>query len=86
MLCLVTGCATVRTASHFTRESPKLYSGVRLDLHAIRHENEMLRAYDRRDHVAPPARPALDLPFSFLLDSALLPVTSPVALYEVVFE
>ena len=33
----------------------------------------------------PPAHPALDLPFSFVLDMVFLPVTTSAALYESVF-
>jgi len=84
------GCATFDTISHATTGSPKVYSGTRLDIHAIFNErdNELkyLKKFSRSNEMKPPKRPIADLPFSFFLDSLIFPLTSSVALYEVVFE
>jgi hypothetical protein len=44
-LLVTTGCATLTTAAHFTKDSPKVYSGTRLDIHANAHDDEILRDY-----------------------------------------
>jgi uncharacterized protein YceK len=88
LICLLctTGCATLTTASHFTNESPKFYSGTRLDLRASEHNDEVLRAYREQYGVEPPAYPKLDLPFSIVFDTIILvPVVLPVVLYQAVF-
>jgi uncharacterized protein YceK len=75
-------CATVRTVpSLATPEQPKIYSGTRLDLHAISKNEEALKKFDAKS----PEHPLIDLPFSALLDTLLLPVTFPVACYELIF-
>ncbi len=81
-ICL-SGCATLRTVSSAGIDSPKVYSGTRLDSLAIAGNNERIKAEFK---VEPPEHPMLDLPFSVVLDTAVLPLTSSVALYEVVFE
>jgi uncharacterized protein YceK len=84
---LTTGCATLTTATHFTRESPMVYSGTRLDIHASAHHDDVLRVYSDKYGVEPPAYPKLDLPFSLLLDTLILfPVVYPIALYQAVFD
>ncbi len=84
---LTTGCATLTTATHFTPESPMVYSGTRLDLHASANHDEVLRVYKDKYGVEPPACPKLDLPFSLLLDTLILfPVVYPIALYQAVFD
>jgi uncharacterized protein YceK len=81
------GCATLTTASHFTSESPKLYSGTRLDLHAGAHHENIIKEYKDKYDVEPPAHPKLDLPFSLLLDTIILiPIVLPVSLYQAVFD
>ena len=62
--------------------TPKVYSGTRMDILAARGDWERLRAFPGE----PPARPLLDLPFSLLLDTLVLPVTLPTAAYEVFIE
>ena len=78
-----TGCGTVRTMPTLGMYgSPQVYSGARLDLDAIREDRAGLDKFK----VKPPTHPMLDLPFSTLLDTLILPVVLPVAAYEYVFE
>ena len=82
-----TGCATLTTASHFTRESPMIYSGTRLDLHASANRTTILQVYRDKYGVEPPAYPKVDLPFSLLFDTIILvPLVMPVVLYQAVFD
>jgi uncharacterized protein YceK len=82
-----TGCATLTTVSHFTSESPKIYSGARLDIHASAHDENILRVYKDTYGVEPPAYPKVDLPFSLLFDTIILiPVVMPVILFWAVSE
>lgn len=76
------GCATYQTISNAEVGSPKVFSGTRMNLAAMRGDESTLR----RLPGTPPRRPALDLPLSLVLDTALLQMTVPVALYEFVFE
>jgi uncharacterized protein YceK len=80
----LSGCATLRTVPHFTLNTPKLYSGTRMDVDAMRQKRDyILKKYN----VDPPTHPRLDLPFSFIFDTAILfPVTLPIAIAEAVFE
>jgi len=77
-----TGCASFSTISEATPGSPKVYSGTRLDIHAISNDATGLRQFK----VAPPPHPEADLPFSFLLDTIMFPLTFSSATYEFVFE
>ena len=89
LICLLlnTGCATLTTASHFTSESPKIYSGTRLDIQASANHEEILRVYRDQYGVVPPDYPKLDLPFSLLFDTIILiPIVMPVVLYQAVFD
>lgn len=87
VLLITSGCATIKTASHFTADSPKFYSGARLDIHASSNDESMLRVYKEKYDVEPPEYPRIDLPFSFLFDTfILIPVVLPVALYQAVFD
>lgn len=79
-------CATVDTVSSFTNESPKLYSGTRLDWTATSEDELRLRLYEEKFGVLPPDYPRSDLFFSFILDTFVLPVTLPIAMYEIIFE
>ncbi len=82
-----TGCETLTTASHFTSESPKIYSGTRFDIHASAHHEDILRVYKEKHGVEPPAYPKLDLPFSLLFDTIILiPLVMPVVLYQALFD
>jgi uncharacterized protein YceK len=75
------GCATYSTISNAGIGTPKVYSGTRLNVHALAGDASAVRRFP----VPPPRHPAADLPLSFLLDTALLPMTVPVATYELVF-
>lgn len=76
------GCASYRTISTAEPSTPKVFSGTRLDVHAILHNERGLRQFKTE----PPLYPWLDLPFSVLLDMAVLPLSLSIALYQVVFE
>ena len=82
LILTATGCATVRTISKADSESAKIFSGTRLDIRAISGEI----APTKKFNVLPPAYPAIDLPFSMVLDFMMLPLTTATALYEYVFE
>lgn len=87
LVLLTAGCATGRTVTHFTEGSPMVYSGTRLDVHAISANHQVLQTYKEKYGVEPPDHPRLDLPFSFLLDTLLLfPVVLPLVLYNAAFE
>ncbi len=86
-LLITSGCATLTTASHFTRESPKFYSGTRLDVHASSNDESILSVYRDKYGVEPPDYPKIDLPFSFLFDTIILvPIVLPIVLYQAVFD
>lgn len=72
------GCATISAISGAEHGSPKVYAGTRLDLHAIAGNEPALRRF----HTEPPRYPWLDLPFSALLDTLMVPLTLSVAAYE----
>jgi uncharacterized protein YceK len=79
----VCGCATIRTMPYVaTPGSPKIYSGARLDYHAIAGTEE----FHGQGKVEAPIHPLIDFPFSTLFDTAILLVTVPVATYEFLFE
>jgi len=78
----LSGCGTIRMMPSVGRaRAPKIYSGARLDLHAISGSERRLKAFG----AAPPEYPLIDLPFSILLDTLILPVTFPIATYEILF-
>ncbi len=79
-------CATYETISHFSIDSPKLYGGTRLDKAAISEDDLRLRVYQEKFDITPPENPGLDIGFSFVFDTLLLPVTLPIILYDVIFE
>lgn len=70
---LFSGCATYKTisAAKYGSSSPLIYSGARLDIHAISDNRYQLKKFG----VAPPKYPLLDLPASFVLDTLILPMT-----------
>jgi uncharacterized protein YceK len=81
-LFLTTGCATVRTMPSLgSYGTPHVYSGTRLDLDAIHDDQAGLSRFTAK----PPEHLGLDLPFSMLVDTLILPVVLPVVLYEAVF-
>lgn len=75
-----TGCATYRTISVAESGSPMIYSGTRLNLHAIRGNEAGIRKFQ----APPPSYPLADLPLSFLLDTMIFPLTFSVSGYELV--
>ena len=75
------GCATYSTISEAKPGSPKIYSGTRLDLNAIQDNEFALLKFK----VDPPNNPQLDLPFSFILDTIMLPLTFSISGYEALF-
>lgn len=77
------GCSTLQTTAHYTLGGPKLYSGTRMDIDTINESEEyVLEKYN----VEGPENPKLDLPFSFILDTVILPVVIPVALSDAILE
>lgn len=69
----LTGCATFSAleAPVPLYESIYIYSGTRLDWAAISQNEVVLKKF----RVDPPRYPWVDLPFSFTLDTLLLPVS-----------
>jgi len=72
------GCATFRTLSTFDPERPKIYSGTRLDLNVTVGDE----SWPRKFGLEPPRYPVIDLPFSFILDTVMLPSTIPNAIFK----
>lgn len=74
VILMSTGCATYQTISvaKYGTSSPRVYSGTRLNIHAISGNHYALRKFN----VAPPTYPLLDLPASFALDTLILPMTA----------
>lgn len=75
------GCASYSTISAAKPGSPKIYSGTRLDINAIQGNEQALLKFK----TDPPKNPALDLPFSFLLDTIMLPLSFSISGYEALF-
>lgn len=77
---LFTGCATYKTISvaKYGSSSPRIYSGTRLNIHAVLDNRYALKKFD----VTPSEYPVLDLPASFALDTLLLPMTASSVLTE----
>jgi len=75
------GCATYKTLDNVTFNSPKVFSGTRLDLHAINKNKVALKKFK----VNPPEYPLLDLPGSFVLDVVAAPATLGLTAYEALF-
>lgn len=75
------GCATYNTISEAKPGSPKIYSGTRLDLNAIQGNEQAQLKFK----TLPPKNPGLDLPFSFLFDTIMLPLSLSVSGYEALF-
>lgn len=72
---LLSGCATVGTLNAKQPDAPLVYAGTRLDLYAL----EGGCCAEQRFGTAAPTLPGLDLPFSALLDTLLLPLSIPAA-------
>ncbi|MDR3418160.1 MAG: YceK/YidQ family lipoprotein [Nevskia sp.] len=72
LVAALSGCATIEaTEADCTKCSLVAYAGTRLDVAALSHDGEALERFERAG-VSAPAYPALDLPFSFALDSVIL--------------
>ena len=82
LILATTGCATYRTISEADSDTAKVFSGTRLDIRSLQGDITITKKFP----VPAPQYPAVDLPFSFLLDLIVLPLTCGVALYESVFE
>jgi uncharacterized protein YceK len=82
VLSTTTGCATYRTISEAESGSPKVYSGTRLDMNTLRHDDIGVSKFK----VNPPQHPLIDLPFSFVFDTAIFPLTFSVVAYEALFK
>jgi len=80
-LCLLlalscSGCGTVNVLNSEKADPPLVYGGTRLDWYAM---HDGCCALDRFGAL-PPAYPSVDLPFSLLLDTLLLPLSLAAAL------
>lgn len=75
------GCATYNTISEAKPGSPKIYSGTRLDLNAIQGNEQAQLKFK----TLPPKNPGVDLPFSFLFDTIMLPLSLSISGYEALF-
>jgi uncharacterized protein YceK len=82
LLSFLSGCATYRTIATAEQGSPKVFSGTRLDLNAIRGDEFTLRRFK----ADPPRYPLADLPLSIGFDMAILPLTVPIATGELLFK
>jgi uncharacterized protein YceK len=78
----LSGCATIDTITKADSDSPIFFSGTRLDVTAQKDNKIKLMKYN----TPPPRYPLIDLPFSFLADLFISPLTGSVALYETIFE
>lgn len=79
---VIGGCASYRSVSEARPGGPKVYSGTRMDWHAMQGNYVSLMKFPAQ----PPERPWLDLPFSAVLDTLVLPLTLPSMLYDTAFE
>ncbi|QEY57839.1 YceK/YidQ family lipoprotein [Pseudomonas sp. C27(2019)] len=68
-LLLSSGCASVRTLDAAQAGAPVIYSGTRLDWYSLQGGSYPLQRFGAQA----PKYAALDLPFSVLLDTLLLP-------------
>lgn len=68
---VLSGCATINTLDNPKPSKPLIYSGTRLDWYNL---NGGCCPRDRFG-AEPPAHPLLDLPFSMVLDTLVLPAT-----------
>jgi uncharacterized protein YceK len=75
------GCGTISSFAQFDRETPVVYSGTRMDAAAIANDQKALAKFA----MDPPSAPAVDLPFSVVADTVLLPGTLAVAAYRKLF-
>lgn len=69
---MLTGCGTVRSSEQVQADSPKVFSGTRLDLAALSADHETLDEFARFG-IEAPLYPGVDLPLSLIGDTLLLP-------------
>jgi len=81
LIITTSACATYKTLENAKFNSPKVFSGTRLDLHAINNNTVALKKFK----VDPPKYPLLDLPGSFVLDVVAAPATLGLTAYEALF-
>ncbi len=74
---LLTGCASVQTVYQTNAGSPKIYGGTRLDYHAVHRDRRYLDYAYWHYGLEAPRNPSLDMPFSLVLDTVMLPLTLP---------
>jgi len=77
----VSGCATVTSINSAEHGTPLVYSGTRLNMSAIADDESGLRKFK----TLPPGYPWIDLPFSLVADTFILPLSFGVATYEWLF-
>lgn len=72
------GCSTYKTINNAGMDNPKVYSGTRLNIHALTGNQAAIKKFN----VSPVQCPLIDLPASFVADTVLLPLTMGSALHE----
>ena len=79
ILCCLTagGCATVRSLDAYREGDPLIMAGTKLNVAAL---NSRGAPAERFRNVVPPRYPALDLPFSLMADTLLIPMLFPAAI------
>ncbi len=82
LLLSLNGCATINSIDSANPGSPVFFSGTRLNAAALQDNKMTLNKFKTE----PPESPLLDLPFSFVADLFISPLTGSVAFYEVMFE
>ncbi|MGQ0699242.1 MAG: YceK/YidQ family lipoprotein [Panacagrimonas sp.] len=85
LVVLQVGCATIETASAVRDGSPRYFAGTRLNVAAVTQNSDALSRFAEYD-MAPPGHPALDLPFSLVADTVMLPFAANYSLVEPVME
>jgi uncharacterized protein YceK len=81
VIATASGCASITSVTFMSNGSPKIFSGARLDAAALAGDDLTLNRFATE----PPAYPALDLPFSLVLDTLLLPFTCSAAFIDAAF-
>jgi uncharacterized protein YceK len=75
------GCATATSMDSAEHGTPLVYGGTRLDLAAVTKDENGLQQF----RTLPPAIPWLDLPFSLVADTAILPLSIGAAGFDWLF-
>lgn len=82
ILVSLSGCATLSSINNANPGFPIFFSGTRFDANALQSNKIALKKY----RVKPPKYPLVDLPFSFVADLFISPLSGGAALYETIFE